>query len=239
MKFAAYVDGFNLYKGALTKNPHLKWFDISNYVKKRYPELEPAGIYYFTAYLKKRFPNDRANERQHKYLRALSDTGVQIIPGKFDVRPTWKPIFHPKKSQFTDPELAGLFGATQRSINRIWQEAHPYSPETQILQFREKGSDVNLASYMLRDVYKNNIQNILVITGDSDLITPIKLAEKEGVRVSVVIPTIGRNNMFNKFSKLFENVELISLSDIEKSQFPNRYRMKSGREILKPSEWGA
>jgi uncharacterized LabA/DUF88 family protein len=237
VNFSAYIDGFNLYKGALTSNPNLKWFDLSTYVQRKLPELEMSEIFYFTAHLRKRFPTDLANERQHKYLRVLSDSGVQIVSGKFDVRPTWKPIFNHLKAHFTDPELPSQFGITQRSINRIWQTSKPNSPQAQILQFREKGSDVNLASYMLRDVYKRGLRNLLVITGDSDLITPIRMAEEEGVNVLVIIPTIGRNNMFNKFSKIFSNVELISLEEVSDCQFRNPYKMRSGTEILKPAEW--
>lgn len=223
----------------MAKNPNLKWFDLRMFAQNKFPDLQISEIFYFTAYLKKRFPNDSANARQHKYLRALSDSGVKVIPGKFDVRPTWKPIYRQQRKAFTSPELSALLGATQHSINKMWRTTSPLSPQAQILQFREKGSDVNLASYMLRDIYKNRVKNLLVITGDSDLITPIRMAEEEGAKVLVIIPTIGRNNMFNKFSKIFTNVELISLEEVKMSQFPNPYRMNSGTEIHKPNEWRA
>jgi len=237
VKFSAYIDEFNLYKGALERHPNLKWLDLQLFAQNKLPALQMSEIFYFTAYLKKRFPNDSANSRQHKYLRALSDSGVKVVPGKFDVRPTWKPIYKQQRGAFTRPELSSRFGVTQHAINMMWRKAKPHSPQTQILQFREKGSDVNLASYMLRDVYQNKVKNLLVITGDSDLITPIRMAEEEGVNVLVIVPTIGRNNMFNKFSNIFTNVEIISLEELERAQFPNPYKMTSGREIAKPAEW--
>ena len=35
MKFNAYIDGFNLYKGALQKRPELKWLDLRSYCQSR------------------------------------------------------------------------------------------------------------------------------------------------------------------------------------------------------------
>ena len=52
MKFSAYIDGFNLYKGALERHPNLKWLDLQLFAQNKLPALQMSEIFYFTAYLK-------------------------------------------------------------------------------------------------------------------------------------------------------------------------------------------
>ena len=58
---------------------------------------------------------------------------------------------------------------------------------------REKGSDVNLASYLLLDAFDRDYEVALVISNDSDLTHPIELVrERFGVRVGVAPPVLNR-----------------------------------------------
>jgi len=59
----------------------------------------------------------------------------------------------------------------------------------EVLKTEEKGSDVNLASYLLLDASKGRCTTAVVITNDSDLAEPIRIAEEEfGTRVGVINP---------------------------------------------------
>jgi hypothetical protein len=70
--------------------------------------------------------------------------------------------------------------------------AHPSSagPQTvEVIRTEEKGSDVNLASYLLLDGFRGDGESAVVISNDSDLKVPIELAQKElGLVVGVVNP---------------------------------------------------
>ena len=49
----------------------------------------------------------------------------------------------------------------------------------EVLKMEEKGSDVNIATYMLIDVFRNDCDQVVVITNDSDLAEPVRIINKE------------------------------------------------------------
>ena len=92
MKTWVYVDGFNLYNGALRNTPY-KWLDPE---KLAYRILTPGAIVekvkYFSAKVIGR-PNDPDQPlRQIAYWRALRTLPcIEIIEGQFAVRPVRMP----------------------------------------------------------------------------------------------------------------------------------------------------
>jgi hypothetical protein len=53
----------------------------------------------------------------------------------------------------------------------------------------EKGSDVNLATHLLHDAYRNDHELAVVISNDSDLVVPIQIVRHElGKPVGVFVP---------------------------------------------------
>lgn len=72
MRTIAYVDGFNLYFGAIRRTPH-RWLNLQRLMELHLkPHHQIVGIKYFTAKLNPR-PNDPdAPARQATYLRALA-----------------------------------------------------------------------------------------------------------------------------------------------------------------------
>ena len=81
MKIHVYVDGFNLYYGAVKGTPY-RWLDPRSLVQKlvkRHHHL--IKIKYFTARVSGMPGNENAPARQDAYLRAL-----QSIPG---FEPSW------------------------------------------------------------------------------------------------------------------------------------------------------
>lgn len=73
-----YIDGFNLYYGALKGTPH-KWLNLERYFTMLRPNDDLRAIKYFTALVK---GQTRAN--QELYLKALATLPlVEVILGKF------------------------------------------------------------------------------------------------------------------------------------------------------------
>lgn len=73
-----YVDGFNLYYGALYKTAD-KWLDLGKFFQRLRQDDDIQGIRYFTALV-----DGPAAIRQREYLRALETLPqVKIILGKF------------------------------------------------------------------------------------------------------------------------------------------------------------
>ena len=76
-----YVDGFNVYYGALRGGPH-KWLDLQRYFKLLRPHDAIQRIRYFTALV-----DGSAKANQALYLRALETLPlIDTILGKFKTK---------------------------------------------------------------------------------------------------------------------------------------------------------
>lgn len=233
--FNAYIDGFNLYKGSLERRPDCKWLDIVGLCRFLEPEADLGTVYYFTAPVKSRYLGDRASDRQATYLRVLKHSGVQIIRGKFRKDARWHRLASMKLEEFVQPELAAHLGLTRVAIRGSWKRAEPDVPMTKVVILGEKGSDVNLASYLLRDAYQGKIDKALIITGDSDLTIPVLFTKNEGVPVHVVVPGDGQNSASLKAAA--SSLTRLDVNLLRSNQFPESYITPVGGNIQKPVSW--
>jgi uncharacterized LabA/DUF88 family protein len=188
IRINAYIDGFNLYKGALEKSPGHKWLDIPALVRTLANQDEIGDIYYFTASVKQRFTGDEAPIRQQTYLRVLEDQDVKVVRGKFRKDIKNMRFVSSSREELTEPHLDRALGVTQVLIDRAWAKSEGDHLKASVFKMEEKGSDVNLASYLLRDCYQKLVDKAIVITGDSDLVTPVQFAKDAGINVRVVVP---------------------------------------------------
>lgn len=158
MRANLYVDGFNLYYGALRGTPW-KWLDLACLGHRLLPGHDVARIRYFTARVSATPGDPGASQRQHCYLRALRTVpGLSVHLGVFRSRVACLPL------------VDG--GALVR-----------------VVRTEEKGSDVNLASWLLMDAFHRECELALVVSNDSDLLQPIRLVRKEfRIPVGVVNP---------------------------------------------------
>ena len=82
-KTAVYIDGFNLYYGALRNSPY-KWLDPSALCKLLLPGHDITVIKYFTAKVSARPGDPGQPVRQQTYLRALNTIpNLRVIYGHF------------------------------------------------------------------------------------------------------------------------------------------------------------
>ena len=83
MKTIVYVDGFNLYYGALRGTPY-KWLDLAMLCRRLLPHNQVQRIKYFTARIQARAGDPDGPSRQDVYLRALRTVpNLEIIYGHF------------------------------------------------------------------------------------------------------------------------------------------------------------
>jgi len=121
MNTYVYVDGFNLYYGAVKGTPH-KWLNILSLCQKLLPRNKILKIKYFTALVTARPGDPGQPSRQQIYLRALRTIpDLDIIYGHF--------LEHSVRL----PLVNGLSGKIQYA---------------QVMKTEEKGSDVNLAAFL-------------------------------------------------------------------------------------------
>ena len=161
MRTIAYVDGFNLYFGALRKTPH-RWLNLQKLIELHsMPHNQLVGIKYFTAKLNPR-PNDPdAPARQATYLRALGTLpNIEITLGHFLTKNVRMLLANPAPGQ---------------------------SPTVEVVKTEEKGSDVNLAVQLLHDAHLDRFDCAIVVSGDSDLLMPVKIVRNELKKVVGVL----------------------------------------------------
>ncbi len=207
LKTNVYVDGFNLYYGALKHSNH-KWLDLSLLCKGLLPADTIQRIRYFTARVSA-YPHDPdAPTRQQTYLRALATLPcVTVHYGHFLSHRVLMPLAHSK----SNPPGRAL-----------------------VLKTEEKGSDVNLATYLLRDAFRGEFECAAVISNDSDLLEPIKIVRVElGLPVGLLNPHKRPSVVLKKEATFLKQIRSGLLA---KCQFPDPIKTTSG-EIRKPPSW--
>lgn len=152
MKTNIYIDGFNLYYGAVKRSPY-KWLNLDRMCQLLLPQNQINKIKYFTALVNAR-PNDPQQPiRQQTYLRSLRTIPhLEIIEG-----------------HFLTSEVSMLVAGSPPNAPRY----------ARVIKTEEKGSDVNLATHLLNDGYKKDYEMAVVITNDSDLLEPIRIVRYE------------------------------------------------------------
>lgn len=102
--------------------------------------------------------------------------------------------------------------------------------------FNEKMTDVNIATYLLVDAFKNQYDTAMLISGDSDLVPPIKVVNEKvsEKRVLVVFPPKRKNDAVAKVAK---GNFVIGRRNLEKSQFPDEVEKSDGFVLKKPDRW--
>lgn len=233
--FNAYIDGFNLYKGVLATRPHLKWLNLRSWCESLLPEFSLNSVYYFTSRVKRRFDNDKAPERQHLYLRALEKSGVEIAYGRTRKSSKWHRLSSSRRTEVLDPELRSYLGLTQLSLNSSFRKSFPDSPKARVSFYEEKGTDVNLSSYLLRDTFREGSKASLIISGDADLLTPIRFASEEGQFIKIIVPNSGQK--ISALRAVSSEIEVVDPDVLLNFQFPSVYKSPSGRRIQRPESW--
>jgi uncharacterized LabA/DUF88 family protein len=149
-KTNVYVDGFNLYYGAVRNTPY-RWLDLSTLCHHMLRGDTIQSIKYFTAIVSGRLYDPQQPQRQQMYLRALRTLpNVSIIFGHF--------LTHSCRMVLTGSNPA----------QRVWVD-----------KTEEKGSDVNIAAHLLFDGFRKLFDTAVLITNDSDLIEPVRIVRQE------------------------------------------------------------
>lgn len=211
MKTNIYIDGFNLYFRAVKGTPY-KWLNLAALCDALLPLHNVHRIRYFTADAHPRPNNPDIPIRQQTYLRALQTIpNLTIHKGHF------------KQRQIERPMVSPIPG---------------YPRNVLVYHMEEKGSDVNLATFLLVDGYEDDYEQALVISNDSDLALPIKIVrEKLDKPVGVVNPNRDRSEDTPiELKNVATFMRQIRLSTLSKCQFPPALQDAQGT-ICKPIGW--
>ena len=203
-----YVDGFNLYYGAVKGTPH-KWLDISKMVQLLLPKNQVLKIKYFTALVNARPQDPDQPLRQQIYLRALRTIpNLEIILGHF--------LTH----EISMPR-ANCAPGHQRFVK--------------VIKTEEKGSDVNIATHLLHDGYQGMYGVAILISNDSDLVEAIKIVRNE-LKKGVIVLNPFKDTPSQELNRVSTFVKPIRQGVLAASQFPSPIQDKNG-SFYKPPHW--
>lgn len=229
-----YVDGFNLYHGAKellrreSTPQSWKWLDLRALATRLAPRDEIKRVRYFTAHVKAVNHDPQMQQRQQTYLRALRTLpGLSIHLGQFKREPKRMPLVTPPALADRDSVRAlGVDLKDERDGNctvRVWKT-------------EEKGSDVNLAAYLMLDAFRADFEKALVISNDTDLCEPIRLVVEElGPPVIVVNPR-GHVQSAAELQKVATETRLLRVAAVVGSQFNQTVHDAVG-PISRPEGW--
>lgn len=201
---SVYIDGFNLYYGALKGTPY-RWLDLGKLCDQMLHSHKVTKIRYFTALVKPRADKPTSPIEQQTYLRAIgTDIRVSVHFGQY--------LVHRKRAPLAKP---------------------PHST-VEILHTEEKGSDVNIATYLLLDAAKQRMNEAVLVTNDSDLVEAIRVVRKE-----FEIPVGALNPHKTPSHAIVQSaawVRPIREGVLRASQFPETVQ-DNGKTIRRPTGW--
>lgn len=206
-----YIDGYNLYHRACEGTQNTKWLDLFAFAQALVPNDTVLKVRYFTSKSRDLPNSPGAQQRQQVYWRALDTLGptVERHLGQFKVRPGWR---------------------------MLHKDHLGFRPKSQIAWVKlpeEKGSDVNLAAWLLLDGFKGLYDKAVVVSNDSDLKEPVRMAIHELKRTVVVAnpdPNVKNDQLTGSQRRP------VLLATLQGCQFPAQMQDAQG-PFHKPPAW--
>ena len=173
MKTIYYVDGYNLFYGALKHTPY-KWLDLrallhDQIVRVQEPSCAFLRIKYFTANIKAKIAShgQAAADAQHAYLRALEVLyagGIEIIKGYYSL---------------------------EKQVALQYRKPPDKTDRVDVWKLEEKQTDVNIALSAYRDVAKGDVDQLVFVSNDSDIVPALRAIREDfgsKCRIGLITP---------------------------------------------------
>jgi len=181
MRVGVYVDAYNLYYGMRGHcgrgTSGWRWLDVRALATSLcgWQDSSVHRVVYCTARVDSG-DNPSAYADQDVYLKALKANGsIDVLQlGRYVAWPKAAPLAN--KTPTGRAEIIKPDG-TERFPNHlpIWTEGSK-KIMARVCQREEKGSDVNVATHLLADIFSNEVEAAIVISNDSDLALPLSIA---------------------------------------------------------------
>lgn len=207
-----YVDGFNFYYAAFRRGGFAayKWLDIVRFCDVALPHSRVDLVRFFTARLHPTHGRVAQVARQDAYLAALDTLDrLTIHYGEFVER------------------------ARRR---RLVNAPEGGDAEVEVWIAEEKGSDVNLASYLLLDAFRSDFDVAVVVSNDTDLLEPVRMV-REDLSKTVGVLRVDGGQRRCVFSERVDFIRTVRRGHFAAAQLPNQLSDSRGRAISRPSDW--
>jgi uncharacterized LabA/DUF88 family protein len=199
-----YIDGFNLYYGML-RGTLYRWLDVARLCDILLPRHTIHRIRYYTALVRARSTDPGQRTRQLVYLRAL-----RTLPA---------PTIH--EGHFLSHIVSMPLASNPRHT-------------VPVIKTEEKGSDVNLATHLIVDAFRNDFDVAVVVSNDSDLLEPIRIVRTElGKQMGLLVPHAKASRALVPHATFIKRIRSHVLAA---SQFPYEVSDLKGT-FHKPPSW--
>ncbi|HVT42935.1 MAG TPA: NYN domain-containing protein [Thermoanaerobaculia bacterium] len=180
-----------------------RWLNLFRFSQAILPKNDIVKVKYFTAIVKGSPKDNSKSIRQKTYLRALA----------------------------TIPSIEIFLGSFQaHSVRRPLADG---SGSAVVVDMKEKGSDVNLATELLMDAFANAYDVAVIVTNDSDLAAPVRAVCKLGKAVGVLNPHRRQSVELRQCASFVKSIRPWVL---RQSLLPPLLQDANG-EIHKPADW--
>lgn len=214
-----YVDGFNLYYGALKKTPH-RWLDLPALSRRLMPSSTLDRVVYCTARVTPKPHDPNAGRRQNIYLRVLEDSpDVEVLYGQFSVNNTEMPRRHDTRCTCCAQTPPGCWCCR--------------GPMVAVVKTEEKGSDVHLGVRLVADAYEGAFDTALVISGDADLQPAIDIVRNNTKKRVVVVDPRNRKRPVVSGDERRQ----LRPAALAACQLPTVCQLSTGATVRRPSNW--
>lgn len=226
MRTILYVDGFNFYHLRLQRQRQFRWLNLKVLGEHlvRAPHVI-TKVNYYTARVSAKI-DAAAPAKQQLYLSALASVPeIETHLGRFLFGEKWAFLLQPPSA---------------RPANYTWNLPGPRM--VQVAKVEEKGSDVNLASHLVRDALLDRFDVALVLSNDTDLVEPVRIVTQEvGKRVGLIAPCRARHNgppiPSPSLRAVGSFVLYVDDRHLAAAQFPDLITLPTGKTIQKPAGW--
>lgn len=186
------------------RNSPYRWLDLFKFAQSMLPKNDVVRVKYFTAIVKSSTKDPTKVVRQQTYLRALS----------------------------TIPQIEIFLGSFQS--HPVKRPKADGSGTVEVIDMKEKGSDVNLATELLVDGFTDLYDVAAVVSNDSDLVAPIRAVRtKLGKAVGIINPHQRQSVELRISASFIKEVRTWALAQ---SLLPSVLHDANG-EIHRPDGW--
>ena len=218
MRTSVYIDGFNLFYGILKKSPY-KWLDLKALCRNTLPaECVVIEINYYTAMVK---GAPEKAIRQNIYLEALRNhiPEFRYVLGRYQI------------------EAKELPEAIPAGTDRRGKPVYRPGKNVRVLKAEEKKTDVNIATEMLNDAWRNKFECAVLISNDSDLAPALLATKQRGKKIGIATTTIKPTGNLQKLADFHRH---ITRNIVKNSQLPERIQIRGSnpaKYLTKLGEW--
>lgn len=104
------------------------------------------------------------------------------------------------------------------------------------ISHEEKMTDVNIAAQLLVDAFEDRYDTALIVSGDSDLTTPIKLVRQHFPKKRLIV-AFPPNRRSDQLRRSAHGHVVIGADSLRQNLLPDEIRTASGFLLKRPSRW--